>query len=210
MEVIERAKKKNEHFKDIGIYEIISLFFTLIFASYNFYLGVFHGVIWNYSVSFYYLLILIAKTISIIVLFKTKKENKEFPQNIFIFVSILLIFVTLAMIIPANMMLKNLREIKVGIWPAIIVLCYAIIRVCYIVHLYKNLNSESSLYYQLKITLNTSATIFCLLTLQNTLIVINGSMSENAGLISTISTNVLLFVAFIISLVSLFKGIKKD
>ena len=210
MEVIERAKKKNEHFKDIGIYEIISLFFTLIFASYNFYLGVFHGVIWNYSVSFYYLLILIAKTISIIVLFKTKKENKEFPQNVFIFVSILLIFVTLTMIIPANIMLKNLREIKVGLWPAIIVLCYTIIRVCYLVHLYKNLNSESSLYYQLKITLNTSATIFCLLTLQNTLIVINGSMSENAGLISTISTNILLFVAFIISLVSLFKGIKRD
>lgn len=210
MEVIERAKKKNEHFKDIGIYEIISLFFTLIFASYNFYLGVFHGVIWNYSVSFYYLLILIAKTILIIVLFKTKKENKEFPQNVFIFVSILLIFVTLTMIIPANIMLKNLREIKVGVWPVIIVLCYTIIRVCYLVHLYKNLNSESSLYYQLKITLNTSATIFCLLTLQNTLIVINGSMSENAGLISTISTNILLFVAFIISLVSLFKGIKRD
>ena len=114
------------------------------------------------------------------------------------------------MIIPANIMLKNLREIKVGVWPAIIVLCYTIIRVCYLVHLYKNLNSESSLYYQLKITLNTSATIFCLLTLQNTLIVINGSMSENAGLISTISTNILLFVAFIISLVSLFKGIKRD
>lgn len=210
MEVIERAKKKNEHLKDIGIYEIISLFFTLIFASYNFYLGVFHKVIWNFSVSFYYLLILITKTISIIVLFKTKKENKEFPKNTFIFVSILLILVTLTMIIPANMMLKNLREVKVGVLPAIIIFCYTIIRVCYLVYLYIGLNHETSLYYQLKITLNTSATIFCLLTLQNTLIVINGSMSENAGFISTISTNTLLFVTFVISLVSLYKGLKRD
>lgn len=207
MEIIEKAKKKNEHLKEIGIYEIISLVFSMAFAFYNFYLGVFHRIIWNFSVSFYCFLILLAKTVSIIALFGARKENKEFPKNIFIFVSILLVLVTLAMIIPANLMLKNYRKINIGTFPIIIIACFVVARVCYLIHLFITLNNEFSLFYQLKIALNISATIFSLLTLQNTIMFINGSASEKTILLSTISTNILLILAFVISIFSLIKGI---
>ena len=209
MELITKFKKINLYLKKIGAYEVMSLLLTLIFSIYNLYLGIFHEIVWNYGVSFYYFLSLVIKLISTIALFKSKKKNKEYPKSIFVFSSLLLILTSLSMITPAILMIYNLREVDVDYVPSIIIACFVTVRVILLVAQYKNSKNNNSLYDQEKLTLNTVSTIFSVLTLQNTLIAVNGGADIEMTILSEISTFVLLFFVFVITIISLFKGLKK-
>ena len=171
----------------------MSLVLTFIFSMYNLYLGIFEGIVWNYGVSFYYLLSLIIKLISTIALFRSKKKNKEYPKFIFIFSSLLLILTSLSMVAPAILMINNLREVDVDFIPSLIIACFVTVRVVLLIIQYKNSKSDKSLYNQEKLTLNTVSTIFSILTLQNTLIAVNGGADIEMTILSEVSTCILLF-----------------
>ncbi len=125
----------------------MSLVLTFIFSMYNLYLGIFEGIVWNYGVSFYYLLSLIIKLISTIALFRSKKKNKEYPKFIFIFSSLLLILTSLSMVAPAILMINNLREVDVDFIPSLIIACFVTVRVVLLIIQYKNSKSDKSLYF---------------------------------------------------------------
>ena len=152
---------------------ILSVIFTLLFAIYNRIVGIFNESLWNESVSIYYFALTIIK--SIILISYYKQTNIENQKRIFQVTKVLLFISNLLMIVPLILMIINKRIVEVSLVFSIGIALYVTIKTTIsIINFFKKTTYVSILLKQIK-TIDLIDVVFSILTLQNTLISVNGS-----------------------------------
>ena len=152
---------------------VVSVIFTLLFAIYNRIVGIFNESLWNESVSIYYFALTIIK--SIILISYYKQTNIENQKRIFQVTKVLLFISNLLMIVPLILMIINKRMVEASLIFSIGIALYVTIKTTIsIIRFFKKETCDSILLKQIK-TIDLIDVVFSILTLQNTLISVNGS-----------------------------------
>lgn len=180
------------------MFKYFSFIITLIFALYNGAIGLIYRTSWNISISIYYILLFLIRLLIVL----SKKEKITY-----IFTSIFLFIINLALIAPITIMALNQKNINIGLIPAIGIATYTTYKITNaIIHYKKNYKNDNLLDKQ-NIIINLVDSIVSILTLQNTLILVNGNM-ESMHLLVIITSFALYFLILFISIFSFYRNIK--
>lgn len=178
----DRTKLNNE--KKWRIMVVISFLVSFAFALFNGVLGVVNKSIWNGSICVYYLLLLAIKLF--ILIGETKSKNNK---KVFIFSSVFLIFIDLAMFAPITIMVLNQKEVKLSLIASIAVAAYTTYKITMaIINYNKNKRNENLSFRQIR-AINLIDAILSILTLQNTLIAVNGGVGDKSMFYLSIVTS---------------------
>lgn len=200
---------KRNYSTRVLITSLISLVVVLLFAAYNGALGIINNSIWNGSICIYYLLLLIIR--GIILNFKIRNKDDNTEKHIFIVTSLLVLVLNLVLIIPISLMIMNRREVLNNeIIPAIIMTAYTTYKITIATINYQKTRKCNELLIKELWTINFIDAFVSLLTLQNTLILLNGEMSNEMMILSAISSGVVVFFMIVISIFLLIKGIRDN
>ncbi len=153
-----------------------SLFTTFAFLVYNFALGAIYKTIWNFSISFYYLILLGLRTV---IIFKEKswryaqtRVKKQNQLRLFRFITKILLLMDLALIVPISLMVLSQRKVSIGMIPAIGTAAYTTYKVTFAtINYFKTRGQKNLSLFGLKI-INLKDAIVSILTLQNTMVMV--------------------------------------
>ena len=154
---------------------LVGLGFTVL----NVVLGIVYKSVWNISISVYYVLLAIVR--GIVVLSQRKvnvadnQKKQEQYKRIYFKTHILMIIMDMCLIAPIAYMVIGERSYEYGLIPAIAMAAYTTYRITMgIINLGKSRKQENILIRELR-TVNLQDSLVAVLTLQNALIIANGS-----------------------------------
>lgn len=170
--------KADYQFKTLAT-STLSALVGLGFTVFNVVLGIVYKSVWNISISVYYVLLAIVRGIvvhsqrKVIVADNQKKQEKY--KRIYFKTHILMIFMDMCLIAPIAYMVIGERSYVYGLIPAIAMAAYTTYRITMgIINLGKSRKQENILIRELR-TVNLQDSLVAVLTLQNALIIANGS-----------------------------------
>lgn len=168
------SKWKNEYEFKTVINSSLSFLVTFIFAVYNAFLGIRYKIIWNLSISIYYIFLVIIRGIII------KQEHLflvrgiDNRQRIHTIISVMLIVMNLALIMPITLMIIDKKNVSASMIPAISIAAYTTFKITMAsINLKKSKKSDDLLIKDLR-NINFIDALMSVLTLQNTLISVKG------------------------------------
>lgn len=170
--------KADYQFKTLAT-STLSALVGLGFTVFNVVLGNVYKSVWNISISVYYVLLAIVRGI---VVHSQRKVNvadnqkkQEQYKRIYFKTHILMIFMDMCLIAPIAYMVIGERSYEYGLIPAIAMAAYTTYRITMgIINLGKSRKQENILIRELR-TVNLQDSLVAVLTLQNALIIANGS-----------------------------------
>ena len=177
--------KSNSDYRDALMF-VISTIMTLAFAIYNRVLGAVNKSIWHESIGLYYLLLLIIKLIIVLTQKDAKKRTFERKEKInkivFYITGVILFLVNIALTVPIILMIKNQRTVIFGLIESIAIAAFTTFKVYMAIRNYiKNRKATNIIVKEIK-TISLIEAIVSILTIQNTLITVNGSVEEDEGI----------------------------
>lgn len=188
MEKIANYLRSKKNRINLSFY--ISIITGALFSIYNGYFGFKYKLVWNFSIFFYYIILLILR-----VLISFNKKSKA----MFNITQVTSIIITIILIFPAILMIKNERNISFSIIPAIAIATYTTYKIVMVVRKYLYIKKNNELFAGEILILNIIECGVSILTLQNTLIVVNNGYDSNMVILSIISSvGILLFLIVII------------
>lgn len=210
MNLKEQLKSLNKDYELRSyLFSGFSLFTTFVFLIYNLVLGIVYSAIWNFSISFYYLILLTLRTI-IITKEKTWRYDEISIRNkkrlkLFRFTTKILLVMDLALIIPISLMVLSKRNVDISMIPTIGIAAYTTYKVTFAtINYFKTRGQKNLSLFGLKI-INLKDAIVSILTLQNTMVM--GFGNETSMLTLTAYTSAGMLVGmFILTILSIRKG----
>ena len=183
-----------------------SLIFTLIFALYNGFLGIWHQSVWHGSICVYYLLLVCIRGMILLTEKKEHEEEREQEEGrrsrVYLCASLLLLVLNLSLIVPLALLVKQQRNVHLTLIPAIAMAAYAFYKLTLAsIHLAKRRKSGNCLVRLLR-SINFIDALLSIMTLQNTLIMIHTSGEENTMLGLTAVTSGIMWLMMVILSVS--------
>lgn len=177
---IESAVNKweNEYEFKTVINSSLSFWVTFIFALYNGFLGIRYKIIWNLSISIYYVFLAVIRGIIIKQehLFLAKSIDNR--QRIHTIVSVMLTVMNLALIMPITLMVINKKNVSISMIPAITIAVYTTLKITMAsINLKRSKKTDDLLIKDLR-NINFIDALMSVLTLQNTLISVNGENDQ--------------------------------
>ena len=152
---------------------ILSLVLTLLFSIYNRIIGAIKESLWHESISIYYFILVLIKSIILIYISKSKNRSKD--KIIFYLTKTLLFLLNMSLIIPIVLMILNKRIVKMSFIFSIIIALYVTIKTTKSIVLFiKRRKEKDVLLKELKV-IDLIDSVISILTLQNTLISINSN-----------------------------------
>lgn len=192
-------KLKTEISKRRTLITILSLCFTVLFSIYNRIVGIVKESLWHETISIYYLVLVIVKSIILIYIHKSIDRNKDLV--VFRVVKVLLIILNLLLIVPISLMVLNKRLVEMSLILSIAVALYVTIKTTkVIISFVKKRKEEDILLKELKV-IDLMDVVVSILTLQNTLISVNSVGFDEGLYYLTIGSS---FVGFAINLLLVF------
>ncbi len=189
-----------------------SLAVTLLFAFYNGFLGIRHSSLWHGTICAYYIMLTLLRG-SIIIAAKSidQREDQESARNkAFLAISFLLLILNISLIIPISIMVRQEKPVRMTLIPAIAMAAYTTYKIIMASVNLKRRKASSDILVKLLRTINFIDALVSILTLQNTLIMVNSDGNSLSMLPLTAITSALVWVAvLIISLTTIFKGMKR-
>ena len=170
--------KADYRFKTLAT-STLSALVGLGFTVFNVVLGIVYKSVWNISISVYYVLLAIVRGI---VVHSQRKVNvadnqkkQEQYKRIYFKTHILMIFMDMCLIAPIVYMVIGERSYEYGLIPAIAMAAYTTYRITIgIINLGKSRKQENIFIKELR-TVDLQDSLVAVLTLQNALIIANGS-----------------------------------
>lgn len=157
----------------------LSVLSSLGFTIFNVVLGIVYKSVWNISISVYYVLLTIVRGIVVhsqrnVNVADNQKKQEQY-KRIYFKTHILMIFMDMCLIAPIAYMVIGERSYEYGLIPAIAMAAYTTYRITMgIINLGKSRKQENILIRELR-TVNLQDSLVAVLTLQNALIIANGS-----------------------------------
>lgn len=197
--------KNSKYYNSIKL--IISILIPLAFTVYNIVLGYMYDTLWNKSIFIYYILLLLVRLILTIFL---HIKNNIIVKIIYTLSFIVLLLLNIALIVPSILMIESLKPINIGTIPSITMATYTFYSITTsIIEIKKYKNDNNILLKQLKLVSLINA-IVSILSLQNTLIIVNGSMDNDMIILSIVSTIALLLLILFLCFYSFIRVIKNN
>lgn len=170
--------KADYQFKTLAT-STLSVLFSLGFTIFNVVLGIVYRSVWNFSISVYYVFLAIVRGIVVHSQRKVSaadnQKNQEQYKKIYFKTHILMIIMDMCLIAPIAYMVIGERSYEYGLIPAIAMAAYTTYRVIRgIINLVKSQKQENILIKELW-TVDLQDSLVAVLTLQNALIIANGS-----------------------------------
>ena len=187
-----------------------SLAVTALFALYNGFLGVSHASLWHGSICVYYLVLVILRTT---VITAGKKARRKAEPNralvkVYIASAALLLFLNVCLIVPVSLMVVRQKPVDMTLIPAIAMAAYTTYNVVMSSVNLKRRKRSSDRLVRLLRTINFIDALVSVLSLQNTLIMVNmkGDGSEMLTL-SAITSAAIMLAVLAISVAAMIKGV---
>ena len=185
---------------------------TAAFALYHGYLGLWYGSVWHGSIGGFYLLLMAIRG-SILL---TEKKNRKHPEAVralcrrrtFLLSGILLLVLDLALMLSIALMAVLSRPVRMGMIPAIAMAAYTTWKITMAsIHIRRQRrNSGGNLLVAELRTVNFIDALVAVLTLQNTLIMVNGSEKGEMLPLTAASSAVIYAAIVAITVRMLMKG----
>ena len=190
-----------------------SLCVTTLFALYHGFLGLALSSIWHGSICVFYLLLVAIRGNILLTEYKIKSKSEKEKQNrrqkIFYATSALLLLLNLSLILPISLMVRLQKPINIGKIPAIAMAAYTTYKITMaIIHIRKR-HVHHVLIRELR-TINLIDALVSILTLQNTLIMVNANAGEKNNMLtlSAISSAAIYFLIVILTILPIKQYIK--
>lgn len=167
------------------IVNIFSIGTTFVFSFYNLYLGLAKSSPWNLSIFVYYVVLLIIKVIAYLLFLKEEKDSGGENFYPFLLLSILEIFLVVSFFGPSYLMYCNKREVSLTMIDGISVATYTFVKVGLAIRNFMKGKQHANCFKVVRFCLGIIDAFSSLLTLQNTLILINAK--ENAAFMLSFS-----------------------
>lgn len=185
---------------------------TAAFAAYHGYLGLRYGSVWHGSIGGFYLLLMTIRG-SILL---TEQRNRKRPEAMrarcrrrtFLLSGILLLVLDLALMLPVALMAVLSRPVRMGMIPAIAMAAYTTWKITMAsIHIRRQRRKARGnlLIAELR-TVNFIDALVAVLTLQNTLIMVNGSEKGKMLPLTAVSSAVIYAAIVAITVRMLVKG----
>lgn len=188
---------------------------TIIFALYNGYLGISHASAWHGGICIYYLLLVLIRGI-VIVSERSNARKKESEtasvgrKRVFLLASVLLFLLNLSLVAPFALMVKQERPVSMTLIPAIAMAAYTVYKVVIGSLNLKRKNRSENLLVRFLRTINFMDALVSIVTLQNTLIMVNTSGDKRTMLPLTAVSSGLIWAAIVIlSIVNLKQAVDR-
>lgn len=183
-----RTWRKDDAFRTLSS-AAASFACTVLFALYHGYLGLSYQSVWHGSIGVFYLLLAAIRGAVLLAERGTRsrpeKEQELRRQRTFLLSSFLLLALDLALIWPIAMMVKLARPVSMGLIPAITMAAYTTWKITFSsVHIRRQhcRPSRNILVAELR-TVHFIDALVSVLTLQNTLIMVNGTKSDQESML---------------------------
>lgn len=208
--------KKDYIFKTITS-TILSFCVTVLFAFYNGFLGIHLLSIWHGSICMYYFLLAAIRGMILLTeknnRTKDEKQKSECRRRAFFISVIMLLLLNLSLILPISLMVIMKKAVNMGIIPAITMATYTTYKITMAsihIHKQKRSNHNNVLVAELRI-INFIDALISILTLQNTLIMVNQTKPNNHDMLtlSAVSSAVIYIVIIFITVSLLIRGLKR-
>ncbi len=187
-----------------------SLAVTAIFALYNGFLGVYHASLWHGTICVYYLVLVILRGVIISARNRSARESDpvRFQIKVYVASAALLLLLNTCLVIPVSLMVIRLKPVNLSLIPAIAMAAYTTYKIIMAsVHLKRRKRSSNSLIRLLR-TINFIDALVSILSLQNTLIMVNVKDDSVEMLtLSAITSAAILLIVLAITIAALRKGI---
>lgn len=209
--------KKDYAFKTMAS-SMISFGITILFAFYNGVLGIRLVSVWHGSICVFYLLLIAIRGMILLTekknIVRNEQEKVYHRHKTYIISSVILLVLNLALILPISLMVILERPVNIGLIPAIAMATYTTYKITMAsIHIQKQKNSSHSnvLVTELR-TINFIDAMVSILTLQNTLIIVNQSKSsaDDMFILSAISSAAIYIVIIFTTIRLLIKGLKRS
>ena len=159
----------------------VSLCITILFALYHGFLWLALSSILHGSICVFYLLLVTIRGIILLTEHKIKSKSEKAKQyrrqKIFYATSALLFLLNLALILPISLMVVLKKPVTMGLIPAIAMAAYTTYKITMAIIHMKKRQAHHVLVCELR-TINLIDALVSILTLQNTLIMINAGKGE--------------------------------
>ncbi len=220
--VLERSKLILQKWRKDSVRKTVasSLFTfgaTVLFALYNGFLGIFLKSVWHGSICVFYLLLVFIRGIILLAErsgnARCESKKTHIRYRAFVISAIMLLFLNLALICPIVLMVKFEKPVNMELIPAIAMAAYTTYKITMAsihFHKQKSRRHKNMLITELR-TVNFIDALVSVLTLQNTLIIVNGAKSnaDNLLVLSAISSAVIYIVIIFITIRLLVAGVKQ-
>lgn len=189
----------------------LSLCITALFALYHGFLGFFFPSVWHKSIGvFYFLLVVLRGAILLAehgVRSKPEAEKHLLRQKVFLATSALLFPLNLSLLLPISLMVRMEKPVHMGKIPAIAMAAYTTYKITMaLLHMRKR-RSHPVLIRELR-TINLIDALVSILTLQNTLIMVNPDPGRERSMLplSAISSAAIYLLILVITVRSFFRA----
>lgn len=212
MEILENIKKFIKNPQKIVFNTMFSVLITFLFAIYNLFLGIRYSDSWGISIAIYYLCLIVARLSFLIVEKKIRKNEKVLKEVIrrktYIYLSIFMFFIDFCLIAPITLMIIHPKDVSFGLIPSIAVAAYTTYKITIAIINYVKVKKYNNIMFKFVRELSVVDAFVSILTLQHTLIMVNGGMTTQMLKLSSATSFIILLAIIIFSIVSMKKTIK--
>ncbi len=167
----------------------VQLLLGLLFALYNGIFGIVFRSVWHIEIGVYYVLLLAVKTV-VFAGFRLSEKQKPL-KRLFFTTAVLLFLINAALILPIISMIKYEREVHFPLEVAIGIAAYTTYKVTVTVINFVKSRRTADLLVREIVTIRFVESIVSILTLQNTLIMVNAGVGdEGLRILCTVSSAV--------------------
>lgn len=193
----------------------ISFLVTMAFPIYNGFLGIYKHSIWNGSICVYYLFLVALKLVILASEKKIQKYDDEELKSskrrkVFFVLSIIIFVMNLSLVVPISLMVLSQKEVDFGLIPAIVVATYTTYKITMAIINYIKYKNYANLAFRQLRTINLIDAVLSILTLQNTLIMVNsGSVSGEMFTLTAITSFAGISIIMAVTIVSIVRVSKQ-
>ncbi len=179
---------------------VVSLGVTAAFALYNGFLGVYHSSLWHGTICVYYLVLVILRAVIVLTEKKAYQsdEREKMTNRCRIVSSALLLMLNICLIVPISLMVVMERPVGMTLIPAIAMAAYTTYKIVMAsVNLKRRKRSSDSLVRLLR-AISFIEALVSILTLQNTLIMVNSGGGIGSMLTLTALTSGIIWLSILV------------
>ena len=187
-----------------------SLAVTAVFALYNGFLGIYHASLWHGTICVYYLVLVILRGVIISARKRTARERdpKQFQKKVYIALAALLLLLNICLVIPVSLMVIRQKPVNMSLIPAIAMAAYTTYKVIMASVNLKRRKRSSNRLIRLLRTISFVDALVSILSLQNTLIMVNMKNESTEMLtLSAITSAAIMLAVLAISIAAMGKGL---
>ena len=167
---------------------LISILSALFFSFYNGYLGIFKHYAFGLSIGIYYFLLSSIRFILYII-----NKNKTNKKRYFL-INVLLLALNISLIAPIIMMIDQKRNYNFGLIHALTIATYATYKIISAIILFYKTKERTYQSQLMRNSVNLIDALVSILTLQDTLIIVNGAIDDNNMHILMICSSIAIYI----------------